>query len=82
MFKKRMFHQRNTTQTAQDAEFVQSTPKQPINIGKGLKIVPIFFLVMLIVFTPLHQNLCEIGKHNDTAAPHTSRTHSVLFNGQ
>ncbi|MBO5159843.1 MAG: FtsH protease activity modulator HflK [Lachnospiraceae bacterium] len=51
MFKKRMFHQRNTTQTAQDAEFVQSTPKQPINIGKGLKIVPIFFLVMLIVFT-------------------------------
>lgn len=51
MFKRRMFNQRNTEQTAQDAEFVQATPKKPVNVGKGVKFVPLFFLGLFVVFT-------------------------------
>lgn len=51
MFKTRMFNQRNTTQTAQDAEFVQGTPKKPMNFGKGAKFIPLFFLGILLVLT-------------------------------
>ena len=52
MFKKPMFNQRNKTQAAQDAEFVQSTPKK-VNFGEGLKMAPFFFLGLFFVFTLL-----------------------------
>ncbi len=45
-----MFKRRNKTQTAQDAEVVQNTSKK-LNLDKGLKTVPFFFLGLLLVFT-------------------------------
>lgn len=51
MFKKGMFQQTNQSQAAQDAEYVQQTPKKSVNFGKGAKMIPLFFLGMLLVFS-------------------------------
>ena len=51
------FNQQSTAQNAYEAEFVQEETQEPkkqkktVNIGKGLKIVPIFFLGMFLVFS-------------------------------
>ena len=50
------FQQQNASQNVYDAEFTESEPKEPkkpkkkINFGKGLKIIPLFFLGVFLVF--------------------------------
>ena len=53
MFKRGLFNfnQRNTAQTVEEGEFVQNQPKKPVNFGRGLKIIPLFFLGLFLVFT-------------------------------
>ena len=56
MFNNGMF-QFNQKNTAQDAEFVQqdnTTPRKPINFGKGLKVIPLIFLGIFAAFTLLN----------------------------
>ncbi len=51
------FHQQSTSQNVYDAEFTESEPKEPkkpkknINFGKGLKVIPLFFLGLFLVFS-------------------------------
>ena len=53
------FHQQNTSQNVYDAEFTESEPKEPkkpkkkINLGKGLKVIPLLFLGLFLVFSLL-----------------------------
>ena len=53
------FQQQNTSQNVYDAEFKESEPKETkkpkkkINFGKGLKIIPLFFLGLFLVFSLL-----------------------------
>ena len=53
------FQQQNTSQNVYDAEFTESESKKPkkpkkkINFGKGLKIIPLFFLGLFLVFSLL-----------------------------
>lgn len=53
------FQQQNTSQNVYDAEFTESESKEPkkpkkkINFGKGLKIIPLFFLGLFLVFSLL-----------------------------
>ena len=53
------FQQQNTSQNVYDAEFTESEPKEPkkpkkkINFGKGLKIIPLFFLGLFLAFSLL-----------------------------
>ena len=56
MFNNGMF-QFNQKNNAQDAEFVQqenTTPRKPINFGKGLKVIPLIFLGIFAAFTLLN----------------------------
>ena len=53
------FQQQNTSQNVYDAEFTESESKEPkkpkkkINFGKGLKVIPLFFLGLFLVFSLL-----------------------------
>ncbi len=53
------FRQQHTSQNVYDAEFKESEPKEPkkpkkqINFGKGLKIIPLFFLGLFLAFSLL-----------------------------
>ena len=53
------FQQQSTSQNVYDAEFTESEPKEPkkpkkkINFGKGLKIIPLFFLGLFLAFSLL-----------------------------
>lgn len=48
-----MFQQTSQSQTAENTEFVQQSPKKPVNFGKGAKMIPVFFLGLLIIFSLL-----------------------------
>ena len=51
------FHHQNNAQNVYDAEFTENEPKEhkkpnkPVNLGKGLKMIPLFFLGILLVFS-------------------------------
>jgi len=53
------FRQQSTSQNVYDAEFTESEPKEPkktkkkMNFGKGLKIIPLFFLGLFLAFSLL-----------------------------
>ena len=53
------FQQQSTSQNVYDAEFTESEPNEPkkpkkkINFGKGLKIIPLFFLGLFLAFSLL-----------------------------
>ena len=53
MFKRGMFPfgHRNTSQAEPSEEFAQGAPKKPVNFGKGLKMIPMFFLALFLVFS-------------------------------
>lgn len=48
-----MFKRKRATQIVESAEGAQSTPKNTVDFSKGLKIIPIFFLGLFLVFTIL-----------------------------
>ncbi len=49
----RMFQQNNTNNFAQDVEFTQRPPRKPLDFSKFGKIIAIFAVVLLVVFTLL-----------------------------
>ena len=53
MFNKGMYQQTSQTQTTGDEEFVQQGKKKPANLGKGLKMIPVFFLGLFLIFSLL-----------------------------
>lgn len=56
LFDFNQFQRQSGAQNTQDAEFVQrepKTPKKPVNLGKGLKVVPLLFLGLFLVFSLL-----------------------------
>ncbi len=48
-----MFKRKRATQIVESAEGAQSTPKNTVDFSKGLKIIPIFFLGLFLVFSIL-----------------------------
>lgn len=53
MFHKGMYQQTSQSQTTGDGEFVQQGKKKPANLGKGLKMIPVFFLGLFLIFSLL-----------------------------
>ena len=53
MFNKGMFQQTSQSQTTGDEQFVQQGKKKPANLGKGLKMILVFFLGLFLVFSLL-----------------------------
>lgn len=53
MFNKGMYQQTSQSQTTGDGEFVQQGKKKPANLGKGLKMIPVFFLGLFLIFSLL-----------------------------
>ncbi len=53
MFNKGMFQQTSQSQTSGDEQFVQQGKKKPANLGKGLKMIPVFFLGLFLIFSLL-----------------------------
>ncbi len=53
MFNKGMYQQTSQSQTTGDEQFVQQGKKKPVNWGKGLKMIPVFFLGLFLIFSLL-----------------------------
>ena len=53
MFNKGMYQQTSQSQTTGDGEFVQQGKKKPANLGRGLKMIPVFFLGLFLIFSLL-----------------------------
>lgn len=53
MFNKGMYQQTSQSQTTGDGEFVQQGKKKSANLGKGLKMIPVFFLGLFLIFSLL-----------------------------